>query len=115
VSLKEAASYGQTIFEYNPTSVGAFDYQNFSEEFIRDHHKNRAKRDYYQRKFESLPANQQKQVLAFVQKNLSPFIKNSLERLPESMALQEAILVERNRVMEKLFPYRSNQMIESSP
>jgi chromosome partitioning protein len=68
VSLKEAASYGQTIFEYNPTSVGAFDYQNFSEEFIRDHHKNRAKRDYYQRKFESLPANQQKQVLAFVHK-----------------------------------------------
>jgi chromosome partitioning protein len=115
VSLKEAASYGQTIFEYNPASVGAFDYQNFSEEFIRDHHKNRVKRDYYQRKFESLPPNQQKQILTFAQQNLSLFIRNSMEKLPESTAVQEAFLIERNRVVEKLFPYRTDIFIESSP
>ena len=113
VSLKEASSYGQTIFEYHPASVGAFDYQNFAEEFIRDHHKNKAKRGYYQQKFESLQQDQQNQILDFAQRNLSQFIKNSLEKLPESTVIREAFLIERNKVMEKLFPYRANTFAES--
>src|SRR4030042_4881523 len=108
VSLKEASSYGQTIFEHNPASVGAFDYQNFSEEFIRDHHKNKAKRDYYQQKFDSLSQDQHNQIMNFAQRNLSLFIKNGLEKLPENTVIREAFLIERNKVMEKIFPYRTN-------
>jgi chromosome partitioning protein len=115
VSLKEASAYGQTIFEYNPASVGAFDYQNFSEEFIRDHHKNKAKRDYYQQKFNSLSLDQQNQILNFTQRNLSLFIKSSLEKLPENTVIRVAFLIERNKVLEKIFPYRANALIESSP
>lgn len=115
VSLKEASSYGQTIFEYQPGSVGAFDYQNFAEEFIRDHHVNKSKREYYQRQFESLPPHQQNQILDFAKKNLTQYVKNSLDKIPENTVLREAFLVERNKIIEKLFPYRSNSLVESTP
>lgn len=35
ISLAEAPSYGQTIFEYKPNSHGAADYEKLSEEFLR--------------------------------------------------------------------------------
>lgn len=108
VALKEASSYGQTIFEYAPRSIGAFDYQNFTEEFIRDHHKNVEKRNYYQKTYEALSFNEQKQIMIYTDKNLSQYNKNRLELSPNSKALREAILVERNKILEKLFPYRSN-------
>jgi chromosome partitioning protein len=101
-------TYGQTIFEYKPRSIGAFDYQNFTEEFIKDHHKNVEKRNYYQQKFKSLPVSERNQIIMFAKKNLSNFIKESLDIHPEKFVIQQALIVERNRVLEKLFPYRSN-------
>ena len=80
VSLKEAASYGQTIFEYAPNSIGAYDYQNFVEEFIKDHHKNMTKRRFYQEKYESLSTNHQKQIMEFTDENLSQYNKNCIKQ-----------------------------------
>jgi hypothetical protein len=108
MTLKEASSYGQTIFEYNPRSTGAFDYQIFAEEFIKDHHKNVKKRDYYQQKFESLPAEKRNQIIMFAKKNLTNFVKESIDIHPEKFVIQQALIVERNRVLERLFPYRLN-------
>jgi chromosome partitioning protein len=36
VRLSEAPGYGQTIFEYAPTSTGAQDYQRLTERILRD-------------------------------------------------------------------------------
>jgi chromosome partitioning protein len=33
-SLREAPSFNQTIFEYSPMSRGAYDYYQFTEEFL---------------------------------------------------------------------------------
>lgn len=112
VTLKEAAAYGQTVFEYNPHSVGAFDYQNFAEEFIRDHHKARQKRRYYQEKFQSLSAQEQDQIMIFARRNLSSYSQTLMERLPADKVLEEALLIERNKILEKLFPYRLNARVE---
>ncbi|MBN2366885.1 MAG: ParA family protein [Calditrichaeota bacterium] len=113
VSLKEASSYGQTIFEYNPHSFGAFDYQNFAEEFIRDHHKNICKKQYYQQKFETLSPGEQNQIIMFAEQSLSAFVKNGIDNADDdSSVLHEALVVERNKVLEKLFPYRMNNLVE---
>ncbi len=106
VSLKEASSYGQTIFEYSPLSSGAFDYQLFAEEFIRDYHKNVEKRSYYQESFESLGEKEQEQILKFARQHLSSYNKSMMEKNPDQILLQEALLVERNKILEKLYPYR---------
>ncbi len=113
VTLKEAASCGQTIFEYDPFSIGAFDYQNFVEEFIRDHHKNIQKRKFYQQKFESLSPEEQKQLIIFTKRNLSQYNRSRLDIDPENQVLQEAFIVERNKLLEKLFPYRIHSLSEN--
>jgi chromosome partitioning protein len=113
VALKEASSYGQTIFEYAHNSIGAYDYQNFVEEFIKDHHKNIAKRNFYQQKYDALSPNDKKKVMLYADRNLSQYNKNRLELAPTSKALREAIIVERNKILEKLFPYRINAEVAS--
>ncbi len=112
VVLKEASSYGQTIFEYSPHSIGSFDYQNFVEEFIRDHHKTIKKRTYYQQKFESISQKEQQQILMFAKTNLSSYNKNLMEVSSENKILKASLVIERNRILEKLFPYRSNSLTE---
>ncbi len=112
VSLKEASSYGQTIFEYNDYSTGAFDYQSFTEEFIRDHHKNVEKRQFYQKSFESLGPGEQQQIMLFAKRHLSSYNKSMMDKNPDSKILKEALLVERNKILEKLFPYRMNSVTE---
>jgi len=106
VSLKEAAAYGQTIFEYNPQSLGAFDYQNLAEEFIRDHHKNLVKQNYYQNKFNSLPKEEQHRIHSIAKSNLSSYVRSNLEKIPGSNVIRESLRIERNKILEKLFPYR---------
>ncbi len=113
VSLKEASSYGQTIFEYNSQSIGAFDYQNFVEEFIRDHHKNIAKRKYYQERFNTLTEQEQEQILLFAEKNLTNYNKTMLDENPDNRFIKESLLIERNKILEKLFPYRINILTEN--
>ena len=108
VALKEAASVGKSIFEYAPSSPGAFDYQNFAEEFVRDHDKVAAKRAYYESRFQALPPEEQKEILEFALKNLSDFVRLRLEE-PESIhdpILKNSLIVERNKILERLFPYR---------
>lgn len=114
VSSKEASSCGQTIFEHHPNSFGAFDYRNFAEEFIRDHHKNVAKREFYQRKFDSLSPDEQNEIMVFSRRNLSAYNSARLNELAPDDVLKEALLVERNKILEKLFPYRSNSILEKS-
>ncbi|MFZ0390494.1 MAG: ParA family protein [Calditrichia bacterium] len=114
VSLKEAASVGKTIFEHNSQAIGAFDYRNFAEEFMRDHHKSRKKRQYYQHKFETLPANEKEQVLLFSKRNMSDFTRSLLNNGSGSPAIRQALLVERNRILEKLFPYRAELKAEET-
>jgi len=108
VSLKEAAAYGQTIFEYNNQSLGAFDYQNLTDEFIRNHHKNLEKQKYYQNKFEKLPLQERYQILRMAKNNLSGYVRSNLEKIPGSRVIKEALRIERNKIIEKLFPYRIN-------
>lgn len=115
VSLKEASSFGQTIFEHKPQSTGAFDYQNFSEEFIRDHHKVIEKRRYYQNKYESLNQREKEQIMMYAKRKLSNFIIDSMEKFPDKIIVQEALLIERNKVIEELFPYRKAIVAEQNP
>jgi len=114
VNLKEAASFGQTIFEYQPGSIVAFDYQNFAEEFIRDHHKNVIKRKYYQEKFASLNLEEQEQILSYAKNSLSQYNKMLLNEPDISDVLKEALIIERNKIIEKLFPYRINSITEKA-
>jgi hypothetical protein len=112
VSLKEAAAYGQTIFEYKPRSTGAFDYQNLAAEFIRDHHKNIEKQKYYQYRFDHLPQVEQKQILGLAKDNLSSYVRSNLEKIPGSNVLRESLMIERNKILENLYPYRRNKEME---
>ena len=112
VSLKEAAAYGQAIFEYNPRSLGAFDYQNLAAEFIRDHHKNLAKQKYYQNRFNTLPPQEKDQILNIAKHNLSGYVRSNLDKIPGSDVIKESLRIERNKIIEKLFPYRINAEIE---
>jgi len=112
VALKEAASVGKSIFEYAPTSIGAFDYQNFVEEFIRDHHDVQKKRRYYDTVFNQLSDEEKNQVMEFAQKRLSPYIQTQIATAQEKPVIQEALIIERNKILEKLFPYRNQPQSE---
>ncbi len=113
VTLKEASSAGQSIFEYAPHSIGAFDYQNFVEEFIRDHEAVQKKRQYYEEKFRQLSPSEQEEILAFARKNLSQYSIQRLQDVEDDAILNQALIIERNKIMEKLFPYRHHQMAEN--
>ena len=106
VSLKEASSMGKTIFEYDPQSIGAFDYQNVAEEFLLDHGPARQKMAYYEEAFQQLPEEKQTQILEYARSRLSSFNKSRLDDLGEDDAVQSALVIERNKVLERLFPYR---------
>ncbi len=108
VSLKEASSVGQSIFEYDPQSTGAFDYQNFVEEFIRDYESVRQKRRYYDEKFNQLSEEEKKEIIHFARENLSQYVRHKLDEMDNGRILQEALIIERNRILEKLFPYRQH-------
>ena len=113
VALKEAASVGKSIFEYAPLSPGAFDYQNFVEEFIRDHHDVQKKRRYYDSVFKKLSEEEKAQILQAARHNLSAYNQHRLDVHPENTVLQEALIIERNKILEKLFPYRKQPVVDS--
>ncbi len=114
VTLKEAASAGQSIFEYAPQSIGAFDYRNFAEEFIRDHQAVQKKRQYYESKFRELSPSEQEEILSFARKNLSIYANQRLQGEADDAILNEALIIERNKILEKLFPYRHHQIAENT-
>ena len=113
VTLKEASSAGQSIFEYAPQSIGAFDYQNFVEEFIRDHQAVQNKNQYYENKFRQLSPTEQKEILEFARKNLTQYTSQRLQDGADDAILQQALIIERNKILEKLFPYRHHQTAEN--
>lgn len=108
VTLKEASSVGKSIFEYDPKSIGAFDYQNFVEEFIRDHEKTKKKKKYYEETFEQLESDEKNEIIQFAIQNLSNYNRNRLEEIKSNPILKEALTIERNKIIEKLFPYRQH-------
>ncbi|RMF60215.1 MAG: ParA family protein [Calditrichaeota bacterium] len=106
VALKEASSLGKSIFEYAPTSAGAFDYQNFVEEFLRDFSPAREKKQHYDRFFHQLKKEEQEKILLKAKANLSQYIQNRLEGEENEPVLREALIIERNKILEQLYPYR---------
>ena len=108
VTLKEASSVGKSIFEYDPSSIGAFDYQNFVEEFIRDHEKVKKKKAYYEDTFRQLEPNEKNEIIQFAVHNLSTYNRNRIEELNSDPILKAALTIERNKIIEKLFPYRQH-------
>ncbi|GAB4172556.1 MAG: hypothetical protein Kow00108_07220 [Calditrichia bacterium] len=106
VHLKEAAAHGQHIFEYAPESIGALDYQSFADEFLKDHARVKEKLQYFDKMFQSLSKEEQEEIISFAQKNVHPFIQSRLDSGEDSSALSNAILIERNKILDKLFPYR---------
>lgn len=108
VALKEAASQGKSIFEYDLNSPGAFDYQCFAEEFLHDHGPTVKKKAFYEERFRQLPESEQGQILKFAYQSLSTFNRNRLDTDLQAPVLQEALIIERNKIMEKLFPYREH-------
>ncbi|MCB0289011.1 MAG: ParA family protein [Calditrichaeota bacterium] len=115
VSLKEASSHGKSIFEYDAASTGAFDYQNFVEEFLRDHAGARQKKAFYEAHFHQLPAHEQEEIIQFAMQNLSNYNRSRLDYLEEEPILREALLIERNKILEKLFPYREHSTANQRP
>jgi len=114
VSLKEASSVGQSIFEYDPQSPGAFDYQNFVEEFLRDYEPVRKKRQYYEGKFQQLSDEERNEILHFARQNLTSYVRNKLDGQATEEVIQQALILERNRILEKLFPYRQHTFSRDS-
>lgn len=114
VTLKEAASAGKSIFEYDPNSIGAFDYQNFVEEFLRDHEPAQQKRFYYEERFRNLPQHDRQEIEQFAREKLSGYNRDRLSLRDEEPVLQEAFLIERNKILEKLFPYRKYSILEKN-
>ena len=112
VTLKEASSAGKSIFEYDPNSIGAFDYQNFVEEFLKDYEPALQKRAYYEERFRKLPMPEQEEIVQFARQNLSAYNRDRLNSSDEEPVLQETLLIERNKILEKLFPYRRQTKVE---
>lgn len=108
VTLKEASSVGKSIFEYDARSIGAFDYQNFVEEFIRDHEKVKKKKGYYEEMFRQLEPNEKSEIMQFAIQNLSNYNRNRIEEIDSDPILREALTIERNKIIEKLFPFRQH-------
>lgn len=106
VQLKEAAAAGQTIFEYAPDSIGAQDYESFAEEFLKDHARVKEKWNYYEQKFRELSPGEQAEVMEFARRNLNYFARNRLESGDGSTVVEKALLIERNKLLEKMFPFR---------
>jgi len=106
VDLKEAAANGQTIFEYAPDSIGARDFQNFVEEFLKDHHKIREKWEYYEEKFNELPVEQRAELIGFAEQNLRSSIRERLKKGEASEVLDRTLMIARNSLLEKMYPYR---------
>ncbi|MGH1366380.1 MAG: ParA family protein [Calditrichia bacterium] len=106
VSLKEASSQGKSIFEYDNKSTGAFDYQNFGEEFLRDHAGAKDKRRYYDERFQEMNESQKQEILEFARQNLSQYNRGRLDKRDEAPILEQALQIERDKVLARLFPYR---------
>jgi chromosome partitioning protein len=108
VALKEAGAHGQSIFEYAPQSLGAFDYQNFVEEFIADHESVQKKRSFYEEYFQNLPLKEREEILKFAKQNLSNFVRSLMDNNTDQPVIEQALIIERNRILEKIFPYRQH-------
>jgi chromosome partitioning protein len=114
VTLKEASSAGKSIFEYDPNSIGAFDYQNFVEEFLRDYEPAQRKRAFYEERFHMLSRPEQEEISEFARRSLSSFNRDRFNSLDIEPVLHETFLIERNKILEKLFPYRQHSILERS-
>jgi len=79
---------------------------------MRDHHKNKAKRKYYQDIFNRLRREERHQILMMAKNNLSAYVRSNLEKIPGSNVIKESLRIERNKILENLFPYRIHAKLE---
>ena len=49
--------------------------------------------------------------MQFAERNVSSFVKQRMARGEQSETLQKAILIERNKLLEKLFPFRYHETV----
>lgn len=106
VALKEAASVGMSIFEYDQNSAGAIDYTIFAEEFLRDFAPAKAKKKYYEEIFGELSDKEKSDILNLAKNRIDSYHKYVISEISERDIVKQAVLIERNKQIEKLFPYR---------
>lgn len=106
VALKEAASVGMSIFEYDKNSAGAIDYTIFAEEFLRDFAPAKAKKKYYEEIFGELSDKEKSDILNLAKSRIDSYHKYVISEITERDIVKQAVLIERNKQLEKLFPYR---------
>lgn len=106
VALKEAASVGMSIFEYDKNSAGAIDYTIFAEEFLRDFAPAKAKKKYYEEIFGRLSDKEKSDILNLAKSRIDSYHKYVISEITERDIVKQAVLIERNKQLEKLFPYR---------
>ena len=109
VALKEASSYGMSIFEYDAKSTGAIDYTLLAEEFLRDFAPAKKKRDYYEDIFQSLSEKEKSEIMELAKTKINSYNKYVISELPERDLIKQAVIIERNKQIETLFPFREKQ------
>jgi hypothetical protein len=55
---------------------------------------------------------EQEQILSLAKDHLSSYVRSNLEKIPGSNVLKESLMIERNKILEKLYPYRRNRETE---
>jgi chromosome partitioning protein len=106
VALKEAGSYGQSIFEYDANSIGAMDYAMFAEEFLRDFAPAREKKAYYDDVFNALSKKEKDIIWEDAKRRIQLLQKQNTGEMPDKEYIRQAIIIERNRIIESTKPYR---------
>jgi chromosome partitioning protein len=109
VALKEASSYGLSIFAYQPTSIGALDYALVGEEFLRDFAPAQRKREYYNRLFSELPAAEQEEIMEKTKNHLENLQQQRENSESSTDLLKQIVLLTRNSEVEKRYPYRKHK------
>jgi chromosome partitioning protein len=111
VQLKDASGSGQTIFEYEPNSIGAADYTAMGEEFLLDHLEVQKKLAYYEEIYSELSEMEKKEIEKFAVQNLNSYIQERYLSGDTSSFVVEALKIQRNKIIEKVFPIKNSNYV----
>lgn len=112
VSLKEAASYGNSIFEYDANSSGAMDYTLLAEEFLRDFAPAVEKKRYYEEVFNGLNEKDRANMMVYVKQKIQSYHKYVISEIDDNSLIKQAVIIERNKQIEKFFPFNRAKVVE---
>lgn len=110
VSLKDASGEGKTIFEYDENSMGAIDFNALGEEFVLDHLSIQKKNLYYENVYKKLSAEDKRTIDEKSFSDLNPFTRDLLLKDKESKSALQALKINRNKIIEQLFPIREGSL-----